>query len=310
MKLRLLQSKKTQALQPHITIKMLAWQKMWHLVSKIDTEVGWLGEVKRENNEYTITDIHLLEQTVHSTETEMKEDAMMKFYKEHGSDITTRCNFWGHSHVNMSCTPSGTDEKTMEGFENSGFDYFLRGIFNKRGEMEFALIEFKTGFIWEEVPYSWDIPEDLYEGEGATSSTFSPATGKVIDKIERSIKVLFDEKKLNEEIIDKVKKEVKTYSAGGNINNAGYTQWDQDIWDYEGDYWKKKKPAGEKKGFAKYSPVELCMDEEEYNEYLKLPIDQQEKLLVADGYEDEDEAEKFFDQSINDDIILENSELY
>jgi hypothetical protein len=60
-------------------------------------------------------------------------------------DVGSRLLFWGHSHVNMGTSPSGQDEAQMALFESQELEFFIRGILNKNGRMEFAIFLYESG---------------------------------------------------------------------------------------------------------------------------------------------------------------------
>jgi hypothetical protein len=65
---------------------------------------------------------------------------------DEGFDLLNKMRFWGHSHVRMGTSPSGTDESTMLRFRDEGLDWYVRGIFNKHGRAEFTVYFFDIGF--------------------------------------------------------------------------------------------------------------------------------------------------------------------
>jgi hypothetical protein len=61
--------------------------------------------------------------------------------------------FWGHSHVNFSVQPSGTDDQTMLTKGADGVDWFIRGIFNKQGRAKFDVYRFDQCYRVVDVPW-------------------------------------------------------------------------------------------------------------------------------------------------------------
>jgi len=135
---------------PKILISKKAYHKMWHYVDLADDEVGWLGTVERLKKSFLIKDVYLLKQEVSSAQTVITIDGLSEFGEEilklpDGIEIYNNIRFWGHSHVNMETGPSGQDEDQMEIFEQSDHPYFIRGILNKRGRMEFTVFFYENG---------------------------------------------------------------------------------------------------------------------------------------------------------------------
>lgn len=137
---------------PSIEISRSAYNKMRLYVEIADKEVGWLGTaVRLPGGDFRITDVFLFQQEVTSVETEISADGLAEFATEilargeQGTEIWNNLRFWGHSHVRMGTSPSGTDERTMATFQGAGHPWFIRGIFNKLGRAEFAIYLFDSG---------------------------------------------------------------------------------------------------------------------------------------------------------------------
>jgi hypothetical protein len=166
--------------RPWVIITPKAYQQMLLYVEIADKEVGWMGTVSRlENNCFLIEETFLLEQEVSAVETELSVEGCSKLADElllrgeEGFDLINKMRFWGHSHVRMGTSPSGTDESTMLRFRDEGLDWYVRGIFNKHGRAEFSVYFFDIGFAVCDV--DWCVI-DLATGENLTpkaSSFFS-----------------------------------------------------------------------------------------------------------------------------------------
>ena len=117
-----------------------AYDKMRLYVELCEDEIGWLGYVEKLQNDqgYMVTDVFLLDQEVHSTTTELSPTAIIDFYNaldEAGREkFLNSCNLWGHSHVNMSPSPSGQDDAQGLELSKDVEDYYIRLITNKKGE--------------------------------------------------------------------------------------------------------------------------------------------------------------------------------
>ena len=162
---------------PKIVIDHKLNRKMELIIDLIDTEVGWYGLVEWQKPDiFKVKDIYLLKQEVTGTFTEIDamalcdlEDELEKkgLLKEDYLD-TTGLYLWGHSHVNMSPTPSGTDTDTMQKIcERSKPPFFIRLIQNKSGDRTVTLyVEDKNSLVQDyaliyNVP--WVETEDLGE---------------------------------------------------------------------------------------------------------------------------------------------------
>lgn len=163
--------------QPRIVIDHKLNRKMELIIDLIDTEVGWYGLVEWQKPDiFKVKDIYLLKQEVTGTFTEIDamdlcnlEDELEKrgLLKEETLD-TTGLYLWGHSHVNMDPSPSGTDTDTMKKIcDRSKPPFFIRLIQNKKGNRTVTLyVEDKNSLV-QNYALIYDVPwietEDLGE---------------------------------------------------------------------------------------------------------------------------------------------------
>lgn len=141
--------------EPRIYVTPLAMYKMRYFIDKTEDEIGWLGFVDNsKENVYVIEDVILLKQQVHSATTEIDAGAIAELASEllkteEGRAKYNKLRMWGHSHVNMTPTPSYQDNSQMDDFENG--DYFIRLIGNKKGEWNVCLYNYKANVLWKEL---------------------------------------------------------------------------------------------------------------------------------------------------------------
>jgi hypothetical protein len=147
------------AIKPVIYIQKEALEEMYHFVNLCDKEIGWLGTVEREDDEtFVIQEVFLLEQDVSHTHTKFDPDSIAKFYNEilqleNGNDLANQMKFWGHSHVNMDTFASGQDDLQMDEFRDNGNEWFIRGIFNKKGKISFTIYLYTEKLIIKDVEW-------------------------------------------------------------------------------------------------------------------------------------------------------------
>ena len=126
------------------------WERIQYLVSKCTKEVGWLGLVEKINNDYLITEIFVPEQTVTGAETDISSTAMaalaMQLLRENKDPSKLR--YWGHSHVNMSVSPSTTDENQVAEYLET-CNYFIRGIYNKSNASKVDVYDRDRGVAYQ-----------------------------------------------------------------------------------------------------------------------------------------------------------------
>lgn len=122
-----------------------ARQKMEMYCDLSDGEIGWLAFVEKyEGVGFLITDCVLLKQEVNGTTTEIDPMALIEFWNETPIEKQSLIKMWGHSHVNMSPTPSGQDDSQMEYFKD-GNEWFIRLITNKKREYHIDIFDYKNG---------------------------------------------------------------------------------------------------------------------------------------------------------------------
>ena len=111
-----------------------------------EKEIGWLGFVEKlAGIGFMITDVVLLKQEVHSSTTEIDPAALLEFWGQTPPEQQGKIKVWGHSHVNMSPTPSAQDDSQMKYFAD-GNDWFIRLITNKKGDMNITIYDYANGF--------------------------------------------------------------------------------------------------------------------------------------------------------------------
>lgn len=137
-----------------IHIDLEAYRDIRSIVEVCGEEVGWYGLVDREGLNFYIRSVHLIKQQVSSTTCELDEDGQVEFIMSLSDEDKNRVRFWGHSHVNMGVFASGQDEKQMDDFKDC--EYFLRGIFNKKGDAKFSIYLNDLGLIIDDVPWTID----------------------------------------------------------------------------------------------------------------------------------------------------------
>lgn len=160
---------------PRIYITPAAYCKMLLYVELAKLEVGWLGTASRlKGGDFLIEDTFLLQQQVSAAQTELSVEGQSKLAEElagrgdEGLEIINSMRFWGHSHVRMGTSPSGTDDQTMLRFRDDGLEWYIRGIFNKLGRAEFTIYYFDLGFAVKDVPW------DVYDPESQSIITPKP----------------------------------------------------------------------------------------------------------------------------------------
>ena len=233
---------------PKVYIDIKAMNKMKEYVRQSSLEIGWLGTARRFSNQIFIDDVFLFKQEVHSTTTEITTEGLNDFAmellsQEDGVEIWNNMKVWGHSHVNMSTSPSSQDDKQIEVFSQNADDFFIRIIANKKDDFRIDLYDYTTGVIYEQLPYEVDYGED----KDIIESLY-----KKIEEITEAINLRI---KPNETMVEEIKTEIKekvtekkfTYSGNAAIKttNSWYDDYDYTGYGYYNG-WSKKKEKSEK----------------------------------------------------------------
>lgn len=162
----------------------LAWAKMVTLVARYNTEVQWHGCVRRVSEfEFEIYDILVPPHEV--TGTTVTSD-----YKPYGEwlnglddETFNSVKFHGHSHVDMSVSPSGTDEKyrldlvTQLPKPVNGMDvFYIFLIINKRHEWSAEIYDFTHNALYSTADIAIDT---IFDEDGNGLENFMAEAKKV-----------------------------------------------------------------------------------------------------------------------------------
>jgi hypothetical protein len=196
---------------PKILIKSQALIKMQLFIENCADEIGWLGTAYKQEGYVIIDDMYLFDQEVHSTTTEITPEGLSNFaeellLQEDGIEIWNNMKVWGHSHVNMSVSPSGQDDSQMDTFSESGHDWFIRIIANKKGELKLDLFDYEAGIsyidlAWKELASNESL--EIMKQIEMLQQLLSLQSKKQVESLEPTIVL---------EIDAKVKKKFTAYS--------------------------------------------------------------------------------------------------
>lgn len=306
--------KMIEGFTPIVEINNKALQKMREYTSQSIDEIGWLGTARKiEDKHYIIDDVFLFKQEVHSTTTEITTEGLMEFCQElmlteNGMDIWNNMKVWGHSHVNMSTSPSGQDNDQIKIFSDNAQDFFIRIITNKREELRLDLYDYETGVAYEEMNFIVNYGED--EEQIRNIQALIQQYKNILDDLLETPKELSDE--ISNEIKEKVSK--KTYVSNNVKTYNGYTYGSGNgYW----DYWNNKTPKDFKKKETNVtstekdiSLAEFIFDELNREEIfqIKAHVDYggniedciEEKLSIGDVIELEELIDEYCDINYNE----------
>ena len=136
----------------------LAYAKTMALVGSFSSEIGWYGVASRvgedEDDTYLISDVLVYPQSVSGSYIDVDEEKNGKWLFEHLSNGDERMGnlfMQAHSHVNMACSPSPEDVKTMSKLLSTADDdgFLISMIWNKRGEHYCRIFDLRKNYMFE-----------------------------------------------------------------------------------------------------------------------------------------------------------------
>lgn len=161
--------------EPRIIFTLKVIATMEYIVSKVSTEVGWLGLVdKISDHVYLVKEIFLPPQEVNGGTCELTGDGLFALYEkliEDGREADAdKIRFWGHSHANGGVGPSGQDEEQAIEMLKNNQDYLIRAIANKSGHMAVTYFNMPKSIAVDNVNWYTDDGIDRKE----IADTFEP----------------------------------------------------------------------------------------------------------------------------------------
>lgn len=136
--------------KPVIIVEAQASNKLWSYVHLCEKEIGWHGTVERHGNNFYIKDVFLFPQTVTAATVTTDDDKYSTWILSQEDEVFNHMRFHGHSHVNMGTTPSGVDLAYQANLLRDVTDFYIFGIFNKRGVMNFCIYDIETNILFEQ----------------------------------------------------------------------------------------------------------------------------------------------------------------
>lgn len=150
---------------PQIIVSPQAMADMFILTDEMQTEIGCLGSVIRNNHLFTIQEIFLVKQMVDHGTSELDPAGQAELVNElldarpDGLDIVNNIRFWYHSHHMMGTFASQQDEGQMISFAEDVDDFFIRVIVDKYGHMYFTIFLMEENLRVDDV--QWSCPQML-----------------------------------------------------------------------------------------------------------------------------------------------------
>lgn len=135
----------------------IAWIKMTALVSRFETEVQWHGLVHRiSDNEFEVSDIIVPPHEISGTTVTSEYKPYIEWMDGLDDDTFNAVRFHGHSHVNMSVSPSSVDSKyrldlvTQLPKPTGGDDvFYIFLIINKKHEWSAEIYDLTNNALYD-----------------------------------------------------------------------------------------------------------------------------------------------------------------
>lgn len=137
-----------------------AYTKMVMLVRNFDKEVAWHGTaIRGDGDDYFVTDIIVYPQEVTGTTVTTDQVEYEKWLLGLDDDVFNSLRFQGHSHVNMSVSPSGVDTadqaKIVEQLKDDMFYIFF--IMNKDFKAYAKIYDMQKNIMFEDKDITWQM---------------------------------------------------------------------------------------------------------------------------------------------------------
>lgn len=243
-------------LKANIIFSSVAYAKMMTLIRSFDSEVAWHGTVTRDGNNFTINDIIVYPQEVTGATVNTDQAAYETWLMGLDDEVFNTVRMQGHSHVNMSVSPSGVDEEHQEKIldQLDDGDYYIFIIGNKRMDIYAVIYDMQNNVMFG--PNDIEIyiggqefnhlvfleqAKGLVKHKTTTSyKSFRSATTAASSPSENAKSSTGGKNKKStgkkNEIIETDEDGVRTHYG---YDNRRYGYYDDDDYDYDDDFYKQ-----------------------------------------------------------------------
>lgn len=144
-------------LRPRLIYTTEAYSKILDLMSTVHAktyEFGFVGLITKENNDYIVESIHLFPQICSAAFFETDDNKYPEWVAKTFKEVKDRkrVRLQGHSHVNMSTTPSGTDKQQILDTLAEVKDFYIQLIINHKQENTCNIYSKEQNLIYSNVP--------------------------------------------------------------------------------------------------------------------------------------------------------------
>lgn len=172
--------KENAPVPPAVRFSDLATNKMQALVGEYNKELAWHGIVHKDEEGFLVTDVIVYPQVTTATTVDADEDKYAMWVATLEDEQFNGLRLQGHSHVNMACFPSGTDEDYYKDLVKQVQDYYIVVILNKKNDLFVRYYDIENNLIYENNT-SIEFPEKDWAAEQISQhvkAAFIPAYGK------------------------------------------------------------------------------------------------------------------------------------
>lgn len=280
-----------------IRITPTAWMKMQTLVMGYDKEVGWFGTCEQVAPlEFRIKDILVFPQYTSGCFIDDERDDPLEFRKwldTLDDDTYNSRRLWGHSHVNMSTYPSGTDSDMFKRFAHTSCAaldnrFAICVILNKRMDMYWKVFDAATNKEYEKNEINIMIEVD---DEGMTNLEYFESTKHLVRDIRPTTAFIYN------------------YGYGGYRGGVFGANHEQAEGYNYGIYNSTMNKKVEPKKTTTHPPVAVVPTKTGANKDEENKDKKQTPTIASQFYEDEDDWSDFYrlyssydDDDIDDDV--------
>lgn len=164
---------KAEARKATVVYEPRAWQKLFLLLDRFDTEVAWHGIVTRDPDEskdaFIVHDILVYPQKVTGTNVDTDQDELENWLFSLEPEQRRNLRLHGHSHVRMGTSPSGTDLEHQRDMLNqvTGDGFYIFQIWNKSHSVTSKIYDLRRNLLFED-----NDVDTVLSGDGFSADDF------------------------------------------------------------------------------------------------------------------------------------------
>lgn len=145
--------------KPLVYMSAITYLKMLQYVLQSDKEIAWHGTVSRTDNNFFIKDVFLYPQRTTGVTVQTDDTKYTQWAEKLSDETFNTMRFQGHSHVNMTTGPSGTDLANWNEFLQNllDTDFYIFAIMNKSQDLNIYIYDLANNLIFERADISFKV---------------------------------------------------------------------------------------------------------------------------------------------------------